>query len=77
MIKPCIIGLGYVGLPILLNLAKKYRIIGYDNDSKRIKKLNKGEDIFNEFKKEELIKKYIKYTAVICNEFVHFWQLRY
>ena len=37
MIKPCIIGLGYVGLPILLNLAKKYRIIGYDNNPKRIK----------------------------------------
>ncbi len=75
MIKPCIIGLGYVGLPILLNLAKKYRIIGYDNDSKRIKKLNKGEDIFNEFKKEELIKKYIKYTDSLeaiknCNLYI-------
>ena len=62
MIKPCIIGLGYVGLPILLNLSRKYESIGYDNNFNRIKKLSKGEDFFNEFKKKELINKSIKYT---------------
>ena len=62
MIRPCIIGLGYVGLPILLNLSKKYESIGYDNNPNRIKKLSKGEDFFNEFKKKELINKLIKYT---------------
>ncbi len=36
MIKPCIIGLGYVGLPILINLSKKYKCIGFDNNSQRI-----------------------------------------
>ena len=60
--KPCIIGLGYVGLPILLNLSKRYDAIGYDNNHNRIKKLSKGEDFFNEFKKKELIDKSVKYT---------------
>ena len=32
LIKPCVIGLGYVGLPILINLSKKYKTIGYNND---------------------------------------------
>ena len=62
IIKPCIIGLGYVGLPILLNLSKKYESIGYDNNHNRIKKLSKGKDFFNEFEKKELINKSIKYT---------------
>ena len=62
IIKPCIIGLGYVGLPILLNLSKKYESIGYDNNRNRIKKLSKGKDFFNEFEKKELINKSIKYT---------------
>ena len=60
--KPCIIGLGYVGLPILLNLSKRYDAIGYDNNHNRIKKLSKGEDFFNEFKKKELTDKSVKYT---------------
>jgi len=60
--KPCIIGLGYVGLPILLNLSKRYDAIGYDNNHNRIKKLCKGVDFFNEFKKKELIDKLVKYT---------------
>ena len=36
LIKPCIIGLGYVGLPILVNLSKKYKTSGYDINKKRI-----------------------------------------
>ena len=36
-IIPCIIGLGYVGLPLLVNLSKKYMIIGYDNNQKESK----------------------------------------
>ena len=42
MIKPCIIGLGYVGLPILINLSKRYRSIGYDNNLRRINDLKNG-----------------------------------
>lgn len=62
MIKPCIIGLGYVGLPILINLSKKYTSTGYDISTSRIKDLKKGIDIFNEFKKKQLKSKKINFT---------------
>ena len=26
----CIVGLGYVGLPVAVSFAKKYKVIGYD-----------------------------------------------
>ena len=51
LFKPCVIGLGYVGLPILLNLANKYPTHGYDINVKRINNLKKGIDTFNEYKK--------------------------
>ncbi len=57
MIKVCVIGLGYVGLPILINLSKKFNPVGYDINKQRIKDLKKGKDIFNEFKKEAFKKK--------------------
>ena len=59
-IKPCIIGLGYVGLPIYLSLRKKLSTIGYDINSKRIRELNSGIDRNLEYNKENLKKKYNK-----------------
>jgi UDP-N-acetyl-D-glucosamine/UDP-N-acetyl-D-galactosamine dehydrogenase len=51
----CIIGLGYVGLPLSLAFSeKKIRVIGYDSSLKRIKELNESKDINGEFSKEEL-----------------------
>jgi len=41
MINVCVIGLGYVGLPILINLSKKFKTIGYDINKKRIKDLKR------------------------------------
>ena len=74
-IKPCVIGLGYVGLPILINLSKKYKTIGYDNDLQRIKNLKDGKDLFNEFKNKDLKKKSIVYSHSInlikkCNLYI-------
>ena len=54
MINVCVIGLGYVGLPILINLSKKFKTIGYDINKKRIEDLKKGKDLFNEFTKKIL-----------------------
>ena len=65
MIKPCIIGLGYVGLPILINLSKKYITTGFDINKKRINDLNNRKDVFNEVKKKDFIKKNIKFTNSI------------
>ena len=44
-IKISIIGLGYVGLPLAVAFAEKFRVIGYDTDQSRIKELNNGNDI--------------------------------
>jgi len=41
-LKLAIIGLGYVGLPLALEFAKKRQLIGFDIDKKRIKELNSG-----------------------------------
>jgi UDP-N-acetyl-D-glucosamine dehydrogenase len=42
--KVAILGLGYIGLPTLVAIAKtkKYDVIGYDVDEKKIKKIKKG-----------------------------------
>jgi UDP-N-acetyl-D-galactosamine dehydrogenase len=53
-IFPCVIGLGYVGLPIFLRLQKKFKTIGFDNNQSRIIELNKRLDRNKEFNKEEL-----------------------
>ena len=36
-LKIGIIGLGYVGLPLAIEMSKKYDLVGYDKSSKRIK----------------------------------------
>ncbi len=38
--KICIIGLGYVGYPLLLAFSKHFAVVGYDNNNNIIKKLN-------------------------------------
>ena len=54
MKKPTIsvIGLGYVGFPLALELSKKYPVIGYDLDINRIKELEDGYDRTKETTKE-------------------------
>ncbi len=55
-IKLAIIGLGYVGLPLALEFAKKKKVIGYDINHKRIKDLINGFDKNFEFNKRQLQK---------------------
>lgn len=42
--KIAIIGLGYVGLPLAVEFAKKFPVLGFDTDSKRVKELAEGHD---------------------------------
>ena len=62
MIRPCVIGLGYVGLPFLVKLSKKFKTIGYDNNKDRILKLNRFIDTFREFNKKTLKNRNLKYS---------------
>ena len=52
--KIAIIGMGYVGLPLALEFSKKYVVIGYDINVKRINFLKKKIDINKDLQKEEI-----------------------
>ncbi|WP_415370628.1 nucleotide sugar dehydrogenase [Patiriisocius sp. Uisw_047] len=49
-----IIGLGYVGLPLAVAFAEKYKVIGFDINKKRIEDLNAGKDFTLEVSNDEL-----------------------
>ena len=51
--KIAIIGLGYVGLPLALEFAKK-EVVGFDIKKQRINELNNGFDKNLEFSKKHL-----------------------
>lgn len=42
MKKICVIGLGYVGLPLAIELAKKFKVVGFDINQERVGELKKG-----------------------------------
>lgn len=50
--KLAVVGLGYVGLPIALEFAKKISVIGFDINAKRIAMMKNGIDPSNELEKE-------------------------
>jgi UDP-N-acetyl-D-glucosamine/UDP-N-acetyl-D-galactosamine dehydrogenase len=50
--KLAVIGLGYVGLPIALEFAKKISVIGFDINANRIEMMRKSVDPSNELPKE-------------------------
>ena len=49
-----IIGLGYVGLPLANAFSKKFKVIGYDNDLKKVEELKNGIDKTNQFEYTKL-----------------------
>ena len=50
-----VVGLGYIGLPLALELGKHFKVIGYDIDSKRIRNLKKGIDNTNEISQKKIL----------------------
>ncbi len=52
--KIAVVGLGYVGLPLLIAFNKHFKVIGFDINSKKIKKLQNGIDENNEIKNKKL-----------------------
>ena len=57
LIRPCVVGLGYVGLPLFLKLQNKISTVGYDISDSRVKELKFFLDINGEFKKKDLVLK--------------------
>ncbi|MCB0391660.1 MAG: nucleotide sugar dehydrogenase [Bdellovibrionales bacterium] len=60
-----VIGLGYVGLPVAVAMAKKFSTIGFDINKKRIQELKEGIDFTKEVTDEELASAKITYTDSI------------
>jgi UDP-N-acetyl-D-galactosamine dehydrogenase len=52
--KITIVGLGYVGLPLAVEFAKKYPVVGFDVNAKRISELQAGKDRTLEVEEDQL-----------------------
>lgn len=76
-IKIAIVGLGYVGLPLAVEFAKKYQVIGFDINQSRIKELEKNNDSTLEIKDEAIssVRENLNFTSNIddtkeCNIYI-------
>ena len=63
-IKICVVGLGYVGLPLAVKFAKHFKIVGFDINKKRIEELKNNYDRNLQINKKELeeVSKNIEFT---------------
>ena len=74
-LKICIVGLGYVGLPLAVEFSKKFPVIGFDINSRRVQELRNGEDITKEVNLESIVNSNLFFTdneSILkdCNCFV-------
>ncbi|MEM7571997.1 MAG: nucleotide sugar dehydrogenase [Bacteroidota bacterium] len=58
-----VIGLGYVGLPLALELAKKFHVIGFDISTERVAMMQRGVDPSEELEAAAFAHKDILFTA--------------
>ncbi|TMI98001.1 MAG: nucleotide sugar dehydrogenase [Bacteroidetes bacterium] len=61
--KLAVIGLGYVGLPIALEFAKKIAVIGFDINEKRVELMKQGVDPSHELSREVFEDRDIVFTS--------------
>ncbi|RJY08722.1 nucleotide sugar dehydrogenase [Aurantiacibacter aquimixticola] len=57
----CVIGLGYVGLPLAVALSKNFETYGFDVDQSRVEELRGGYDRTNEIEDERM-----RDTSLVC-----------
>ncbi len=60
--KIAVVGLGYVGLPLAIHLARHFDVVGYDLKSARIRELASGYDRTLEVAAEDLVASTIDFT---------------
>lgn len=58
-----VIGLGYVGLPLALAFAKKFRVIGFDINQARVEMMQRGEDPSKELESDAFENRDILFTS--------------
>ena len=61
--KICVVGMGYVGLPLAVAFGLKQRVIGFDINKDRIIALQNNHDSTNEADKYELLSTDVEYTS--------------
>ena len=49
-----IIGLGYVGLPLAFSFSKKFKVIGFETNKKKVEQLNNGEIYIESLEKKKI-----------------------
>lgn len=60
--KIAVIGLGYVGLPLAIEFAKKYDVVGYDLNESKLAQYKNGVDVTNEVGGEALQQTTLEFT---------------
>ena len=58
-----VVGLGYVGLPLALEFARQFRVVGYDNNPDRVAMLQRAEDPSRAVSSESFVDVDITFTA--------------
>jgi len=70
--KIAIIGLGYVGLPLAVEFAKQYEVVGFDINTERVEELKQGIDKTLEITAEQLSAVLSKNTKALANDNIGF-----
>ena len=64
----CVMGMGYVGLPLAVELSKFFRVVGFDTNRKKISEMQTGKFFLNKKKDFNFSRmKKIKFTSEIKN----------
>ncbi len=61
--KICVVGMGYVGLPLAVAFGLKQRVVGFDINKDRIIALRNNNDSTNETDNDELLNADVEYTS--------------
>lgn len=59
----CVLGLGYVGLPLAVLFASRFNVVGFDISERRIDELNNGVDHTRELTREQLRAHPVTFTS--------------
>ena len=64
----CVIGLGYVGLPLAVEFGKHRAVVGFDINQIRIDQLNQGRDLTREIDPSEMAQaEYLRFTSDVAD----------
>jgi UDP-N-acetyl-D-galactosamine dehydrogenase len=65
--KIAVCGLGYVGLPVAIAFSKRFDVIGFDVDKRRIARLKEGDDWTGEIGRSELLSSSMRFTDEVTD----------